>query len=339
MSPRHALVRRNECRTPLAGGVDRLPLRLVPRIGERRRRADRPHEGKRHPLAAPQRDAHLAGSLLHAGGLAEKGRRGGHVVAPAVVAARRTGGNDPAAVVAEDRARGVRRIGKVRGDHVAVYQAQVDIVRGRHLDLRHQRAGHVAQGPDGVLHRDLLRLETRRVDGAPQVDPLRTAPDISRLHAAAVDLELQPERIDPLQHAAHRTVRTRLVGGTQHDGAECKGVAPDGHAHLAVGHRHRVVGRRGVARQKGPPLVAGRRGLHPLFRRSDRGPVTRRSEPLPARRHGYPLAAVRRGSSGPGLHRRHGGSENCQPEDDSAPYHAVIRVAGGRSRPVRRAPP
>ena len=110
------------------------------------------------------------------------------MVAPAVVAARRARGNDPAAVVAEDRARRVRRIGKVRWDHVAVHQAQFDVARGRHLDLRHQGAGHVAQGPDGVLHRDLLRLEARRMNGAPQVDPLRTPPDIGRLHAAAVDL-------------------------------------------------------------------------------------------------------------------------------------------------------
>ena len=343
-----AFVRRNKRRTSLAGGVNRLPLRLVPRIGERRRRADRSHEDKRHPLAPPQRDVHLAGQLLHAGSLAEKGRRGGHVVAPAVVAARRARGNDPAAVVTEDRAREVHGVGKVRGDHVAVHQAQFDVVRDRHLDLRHQRAGHVAQGPDGVLHRDLLRLEARRVDGAPQVDPLRTAPDIGRLHAAAVDFELQPERIDPLQHAAHRTVRARLVGGTQHDGTERKGVAPDGHAHLAVGHRHRVVGRRGIARPEDPPLVAGRGGPLPLFRRSDRGPVTRRSEPFPvhchrhpfpALRHGYPLAAVRRRGPGPGLRRRHGGCKGRQPEDDSAPYHAVIRVAGGRSRPARRAPP
>ena len=233
----------------LFDGVDHFTVGFVPRVEEIAAGADGAEQVERKSLALFQRHAEpvlLAGALLgnRAGRIEEQ--RGGGRDDRSAVARRR-----PCAAVADACAvdghfmrRGLRS-GIIAGRVGGVGHGEKQIVERFDLYANQSGVGHVAKGPDIIGDAcTAVGYECRAEDGFTHVERLRPLGDGRFGDVAAVDGDLQHERIQSLQYAADAVRGVGVEYVVEHHAADGEGFAPRQDADAAVSQCHAVIGGR-----------------------------------------------------------------------------------------------
>lgn len=234
----------------LPRGVDRLPFRFVPRVGEALRRADDAHQRERAFFSSPQVGFEPVGFRL-AEALAAKEYGGGHRAVGAVVVAPLRTLYLAAPVLAPHRAVFAQRVGVEAGNPVAVGNTDFRVAERFDFRFGHDGIGQAAQGADAVFDAKFGRGEPGRVDGPAQVDFLLP------FQHGACGFHREPQRTDALKDAAHTFAAAPFAGSAAQQRPDPERFAPDHQPQFAVGHRRRSVAGR-VAGTEGPPVVLRR---------------------------------------------------------------------------------